>query len=81
MMPDRAGAQFTFAFARPCAHRRTTLEWRSMRHGGLHLGQHCVDCGRWLRWLRWVPQRRRALVAVLEAARELGARPRRGRPA
>jgi hypothetical protein len=50
--PRTAGQQLTFDFARPCGHRRTTLRCRPMRHGGLHLGEHCADCGRWLRWTR-----------------------------
>ena len=50
----REAAQCTFGFARPCAHSRTRLRWRPMREGGMHLGDHCLDCGR---WFRWVPQR------------------------
>jgi hypothetical protein len=59
MIRHPPGQQGTFAFARPCLHRRVTLRWRPMRQGGLHLGEHCLDCGR---WLRWVPQRTRALM-------------------
>jgi hypothetical protein len=46
-----AGQQ-SFPFARPCAHRSTTLRWRPMRQGRLHLGRHCLACGRWLGWIR-----------------------------
>ena len=62
----REAAQCTFPFARSCAHRRTTRRWRPMCNGGLHLGEYCADCGRWLRWapqhvgmLAWAPLRPR----------------------
>lgn len=50
--PYPRGEQIPFAFARPCPHRRSTLRWHPMSHGRLHLGRHCLDCGRWLKWIR-----------------------------
>jgi hypothetical protein len=47
-----AGQQ-SFPFARPCAHRTTTLRWRLAQNEAMHLGQYCARCRR---WLRWVPQ-------------------------
>ena len=49
-------AQQSFAFLPPpCAHRTTTLRWREMHHGRVHLGRYCEGCRCWLGWVRQDP--------------------------
>jgi hypothetical protein len=59
--PRPAGQQCTFAFAKPCVHRRTTLRWRLAQNQAMHLGRYCLTCGR---WLGWVPQNESILAGA-----------------